>query len=283
MPDVDVRAKYGAINGATVGNAPPIIPFSMSVEGLEGTGKTQFGICTGPLPVVHVNFADREATRFLYEVSDTRRKAITLYSFVPTSTQGWTRSEASKSLVALSEIAQSEMKDGKLRGGTFILDSGSSWWDAIQEVYVAPKEEERDREGKKRAGGLIYSEGNLIVSGVVSWLRSQGAFFVMTHQKRQRWDKDGPVPGAYDARINSKVPFLVEVRLDLRKVCAVETCGGLDCRAQGHIGRKHIGRLIKFAANTAMEGIEYYNEQINFANIYTLYAGGPFPEPERLA
>lgn len=278
----ETRAKYGALQGA---DAPttPILPFALSVEALEGCGKTQFGLLTCPWPTVHINFGDRDAKPFLYEMSPERRAHTTLYSFVPASTEGWTRPEARQSLTALSAIVKTELSDGQLAGGTFILDSGSSWWDVVQEVYVAPLEEERDSKGEKRSGGLIYGQGNLVISGVVSWIKNRGCFFVLTHQKAQVWDARGPVPGSYKARMNSKVPYLVEVQLDLRKVCAVESCEGMDCRAIGHMGRKHIGRLVKFAANTGMEGLEYVNDQITFANIYKLYAGREFPEPERLA
>ena len=286
MTNNDVRAKYKALAGDSFSLEDKILPFSISVEGLEGTGKTQFGLLTCPTPVVHINFGDRDATSFLYDMSAERRSKTTLYSFAPSDTKGWTRDEAKQSLFALSDIAKNEMSDGKLAGGTFILDSGSSWWDAVQEVYVAPLEEQRETEGKRKSGGLIYGQGNLVVSGVVSWIKNQGAFFVLTHQKRQRWDKDGPVPGAFDPRINSKIPYLVEVRLDLRKECAAvvngRICGGADCQGKGHIGRKHIARIIKFGRNTAMEGIELEDSNITFANIYMLYAGRPFPNEEAL-
>lgn len=283
----EVRTKYNAVSGADLNGPPPIMTFSMSVEAQEGAGKTQFGLLTCPTPIVHVNYGDRDATCFLYDMSETRRKQVTLYSFTPTGTSGWTIEESRESLYALSDIAKSEMSDGKLAGGTFILDSGSSWWGAVQQVYVAPLEEQRGAEGKKKVGGLIYQQGNLIVTGVVSWIKSQGAFFVITHQKRARWDSQGPVPGMFDARINSLVPYLVEIRLDLRKECIAcaakgPIIGEVDCRVKGHIGRKHVARIIKFGRNTALEGIELENEKISFATLYPLMAGREFPEPERL-
>ena len=276
----DARTRYGALRGEAVGAQPPILPFSISVEGLEGTGKSRFGLLTCPTPVVHINFSDRDATAFLYDMSEERRKQTTLYSFAPAGTEGWTVAEARQALFALSDIAKAELGGGQMAGGTFILDSGSSWWDAVQQAEVAPLEEQRKAEGGRRAGGLIYQQANLIVSGVVSWIKNQGIFFILTHQKRQRWDKDGPVPGVFDPRINSKVPYLVEVRLDLRKECIV--CGGLDCQGKGHIGRKHIGRIIKFGRNTALEGIEFEDTQIAFPTIYKLYANAAFPKEEAL-
>ncbi|KKN82275.1 hypothetical protein LCGC14_0310880 [marine sediment metagenome] len=283
----DVRSKYGAVDGSKLNGAPPILPFSISVEGQEGTGKSQFGLLTCPTPIVHINFGDRDATAFLYDMSEDRRSKTTLYSFAPSGPDGWTRAEAKQSLLGLSDIAKSELADNKLAGGTFILDSGSSWWDSVQEVYVAPLEEERDAEGKKRSGGLIYGKGNLVVSGVVSWIKNQGCFFVLTHQKSQSWDSQGPIPGQYKARINSKVPYLVEIRLDLRLECvscAVKSpiVGEQDCRKQGHIGRNHVARIIKFGRSTALIGVEFSNSDISFSNIYSLYARGDFPGQERL-
>ncbi len=286
MTETDVRSKYGAISGASQrGNRP--IRLSISVEAQEGAGKTQFGLLTCPTPIVHVNFGDRDATAFLYDMSPDRLEKVTLYSFAPAGPDGWTTEEARTSLYALSEVAKAELAGDKMAGGTFILDSGSSWWDAVQQVYVAPLEEAREAEGKKKSGGLIYQQANLIVSGVISWIKNQDINFIISHQKRQRWDKDGPVLGKFDARINSKVPYLVEVRLDLRKECIVCTkkgplVGEIECRVPGHVGRRHIARIIKFGRNTSMEGMELEGSAISFETIYKLYAGTAFPEPDRL-
>ena len=133
---------FDTIDGAAfdVGNGDRVTPLSVSVEGLESAGKTYFTLMTMPLPVVHVNFSDREATPFLYEMSAERRARTKLYSFKAQTTQGWTRAEGAESLQELSGIAQKELADGRLKGGTFIIDSGSSWWEVVQEVYVAPLE-----------------------------------------------------------------------------------------------------------------------------------------------
>lgn len=283
----DIRSKYGALVGDTLNGEPSILPFSISIDGQESTGKTRFPLLTCPTPIVHVNYGDRDATAFLYDMPEERRKKVVLYSFSPSGTEGWTVAEAKQSLISLSEVAKSELSDGKMTGGTFVLDSGSSWWDAVQQVYVAPLEEAREAEGKKKLGGLVYGQGNLIVSGVVSWIKRQGVFFVITHQKSQVWDKDGPIPGQYKARINSKVPYLVEVRLDLRKECAVcaskkAIIGEVECKQPNHIGRRHIARITKFGKQTAFEGMELANEDISFEKIYQLYTGSVFPEQERL-
>lgn len=272
-PD-EVSAKYGAVSGATFdAQAERTIPFSISVEGLEGTGKTHFGLITCPTPIVHINFGDRDATTFLYDMDEERRRQVTLYPFHAQRPEGWTREEGKQSLVQLSEIAQAHLADGRMNGGTFILDSGSSWWEVVQECYVAPEQEKRESEGGKKRGGLEYMQGNLIVNGVISWIKNQGAFFVITHRKRQDWDAQGPVPGKFSAQLNRKVPYLVEVRLDLFKTCAV--CNSETCEAKGHQGRKHWGRIIKFGRNTALEGFQM--EHPNFPMIYTLYTGKTLP------
>ena len=272
-------AKIDVINGS--GWEPDetvALPFSMSVEGLEGTGKTFFGLMTCPTPIVHVNFSDRSALSFLYDMSKDRRTKAKLYSFSANTTEGWTRDEGKDSLIQLSRIAQEEMAGGKLAGGTFILDSGSTWWDVVQEVYVAPEFEKRELEGKKQRGGIEYGKGNLIINGVVSWLKNQGAFVVLTHRKTAVWDKDGPVKGQFTPQMNRKVRFLVEVRLDLHKKCAV--CKGEECTAPNHVGRLHTGRLIKFGKLTALEGMEIDNP--TFSDIYKMYYGREFPNQEAL-
>ena len=248
--------------------------FSMSVEGLEGTGKTHFSLLTTPTPIVHVNFGDRDATWFLYNMDEERKKQTTLYSFQPKTSDGWTRAEGMESLRELSLIAKQHLQDGGLAFGTFVIDSGSSWWEVVQECYVAPLQEKREAAEGKMIGGLEYMQGNLIVNGVVNWIKNQGAFVILTHRKTQQWGPKGPIPGSYKAQINRKVPYLVEVRLDLYKICAV--CGGEQCEAKTHTGRKHMGRFLKFAANTKLEGFTFELTEDNntgFPLVYRLHTG----------
>ncbi|KKN03003.1 hypothetical protein LCGC14_1112130, partial [marine sediment metagenome] len=203
-----------------------------------------------------------------------------MYEFKAKTSRGWTRQEGLDSLKGLSEIAQAELADGSMKGGTFVLDSGSTWWEVIQECYVAPEQEKREASGGKRTGGLEYMQGNLIVNGVINWLTSQGVFVIITHRKRQDWGPQGPIPGAFSAQINKKVPYLVEIRIDLTKVCA--KCGGEECKAEGHQGRTHRARFLKFAADTSYEGFSFEDEAINFGFVYSLYTGKTFPDLGRL-
>ncbi|KKN55482.1 hypothetical protein LCGC14_0581570 [marine sediment metagenome] len=277
MPTVEeVQEKYGAIKAVDiVANGDPIT-FATSVEGLEGTGKTYFGLLTCPTPIVHVNFGDRDATPLLYDMSAERRERTVLYAFHAKGSGGWTRPEGKDALHALAEVAQEHLSDGKLAGGTFIIDSGSTFWDVVQEVYVAPEQEKREREGGKKRGGLEYGQANLIVSGVLNWIKNQGAFLIITHTKAQEWDAQGPIPGKYRAKQNNKVPYIVEVRLDLTKECS--TCSAPDCRA--HVGRKHFGQFLKFGRDTALEGMKL--ESPTFEMVYSFYARGKFPNEEAL-
>lgn len=268
--------SYETIDGATFDTTIPgngLTPLSLSVEGLDSAGKTYLTLMTMPLPVVHVNFSDRDATGFLYEMAPERRARTKLYSFKATTTKGWTREEGAESLAELSAIAQMEMGEGKLRGGTFILDSGSSWWENVQEVYVAPLEEERIRQGDKKTGGLVYGPANLVVKGVINWLKNQGAFFAITHQLTQVWDAKGPVPGQWRARQNAQMPYIVDMRLRLSVTCNV--CGAPECTASGHIGRTHWATATKFGMRTNLVGMQIASPR--FSTFYRLYTGRDLP------
>lgn len=281
--EVDVRARLGAVEGGSY-KSGGIIPFSTSVEGLESSGKTYYSLMTMPTPIVHVAFGDRDADLFLEKMDEERRKQVVLYKLKAESPSGWTRQEGNKSLGDLKDIALGEMGGGKLAGGTFVLDSGSNWWEVIQEVKVAPVEEklraEAERAGKeyKQAGGFIYGPGNLFVKSVINWLKAQGAFVILTHKKTQEWDAKGPIPYKYRAQANKEVRYMVEVRLDLYKTCA--ECNSEWCEARTHQGRRHWGQLLKFAGNDSLEGFAW--EDPSFAMLYSLYTGQSFPEPERL-
>lgn len=283
---LDALAEYGGKRGdqlvAEITEKKQAVPLSMSVEALEGGGKTSFILKTCPLPIVHINFGDRDATPLLMdkEMSDARRSQITVYNFQAESPFGWTRPECKKSLDALSTIATHHLSDGALKGGTFAIDSGSTWWSAVQEVYVAPEMEKREASTKpKKTGGLEYSQANLLVNGALSWIKTQGVFLIVTHQKKQDWGANGPIPGSYSPRMNSKIPYIVEVRLDLIKRCL--TCGSEQCESsQNHVGRKHLGRLAKFSRNTKLEGTIL--ENVTFGLVYQLYMGEKFPDEERI-
>lgn len=270
----DLRSRLGAVEGATA-DIEKITPFSISVEGLESSGKTYFSIMTMPTPIVHVAFGDRDADMFLPRMSEERRKQVVLYKLKSESPDGWTRGEGAKSLTDLKEIALAEMGEGRLAGGTFVLDSGSNWWEVIQDVKVAPYEEklraEAERAGKeyKQAGGFIYGPGNLFVKSVINWLKSQGAFVVLTHKKVQEWDTKGPIPYKFRAQSNKEVRYMVEVRLDLYKTCA--ECNSEWCEARTHQGRNHWGQLLKFAGDDALEGFSWQDP--DFAMLYNLYTG----------
>ncbi len=282
---LDALTEYGGQRGdqlvAEIADKKQAIPLSMSVEGLEGTGKSSFVLNTCPLPIVHINYGDRSAAPLLMDMSEERRSQITLYNFQAESPFGWTRAECRKSLDALSKIAQHHLSDGSLQGGTFCIDSGSTWWSSVQEVYVAPEMEKREADGKKKTGGLEYSQANLLVNGALSWIKRQGVFLIITHQKRQEWGSSGPIPGQYKPRMNSGVPSLVEVRLDLQKLCMVCKTDNQTCESSNnHVGRKHVGRIAKFGRNTKLEGTVL--ENVTFGLIYLLYMGTPFPDEERI-
>lgn len=248
-------------------NNDELTPISISVEGLEGVGKSFFGLMTCPVPLVHVNFSDRDVKGYLYQMSEERRKATTLYDFRPNTPKGWTRKEGEEHLAALSQIAQDHMTDGKLKGGTFVIDSGTSWWEVMTDVYVEPVKEQQQRDYGKQLGGIAYGPANLIVKSIFNWLKNQGAAIVLTHQKAQVWGADGPIAGAYRSKINSQIPYLVEVRLDLYMKC--DKCGGKECQINGHVGRSHWAKITKFGMNTDFVGMDLPNP--TFAQIYRLY------------
>lgn len=268
-PREAIRAKYGAVAGSSFDTAPPPVAFSISCEGLEGTGKTKFAL-SGPRPLVIVNFGDRDPNILLYAMSPEERRGVTIYNLQPTTPEGWTFQEAVKSLTALTEIITVEAP--RMPGGTFVLDGGSSWWSAMQRVFVEPKEKERLAKGLKSTGGIIYAEANDRVRGILGYVKGLGCFLMITHQMSQDWDASGPIAGSYSPKRNSQIAGIVEVVLRFEKFCVV--CGAPQCQNKDHVGRVHKTRIIKFAGNTALEGL--WIDNADFAKIYSLYASKPF-------
>lgn len=266
-----LRAKYAAkgafVSGDSIPDEAPIIPFSGSLEGLEGTGKSTFVMRTTPYPRVAVNFGDRSLIPFLYEIPKARRQDVHVYDIEPPSSDGWDFKSAVDGLRELAEIAAAEAP--YLKGGTFGLDGGSSWWSVMQQVFVEPKERQREAAGQKKAGGIIYEEANGRARGFMNWVKSSGCFFFMTHQLKQDWASDGPIPNQYSARRNSQVQYLVDTVIRFMKVCA--TCSAPNCQNKDHIGRKHFARLEALKGNTGLEGM--WIENLTFPKLYKFQTG----------
>lgn len=271
----ELRAKLGAMNAAEDLDIGKPVPFSVSLDGLEGTGKTHFIIMTMPRPLVIVNFGDRSPLQFLYRMSEEERKDVVIYDIQPSTPDGWTYSEAVQGLMKLAEIIQTEAP--YMPGGTFALDGGSSWWSVMQQVYVEPKEKERMAKNLKQVGGIIYEEANGRVRGVLGNIKAQGCFLAMTHQLKQDWDAQGPIPGQYSPKKNSQVPYIMEVEVTLFKLC--KACNAPDCRntAPEHMGRRHMARIKKLSGNTALEGIVV--ENLDFATLYRYQTGRDYVDP----
>ncbi len=259
------------------------VSFSLSFDGLEGSGKTYIIINTMPRPLVIVNFGDRSALQFLYKMSKEERQGIHTIDIQPTSPEGWTFSEAVESLKQLNTIVATMAPT--MPGGTFALDGGSSWWSVMQQVFVEPKEQERLAAGKKQVGGIIYEEANNRVRGVIGHIRANGCFLAMTHQMKQNWDEHGPIIGSFSPKKNNQIPYLMEVEVTLMKLCSAKNqagteCGAFACETAGHVGRKHVGRIKKLSGNTLLEGTQI--EGLTFPIIYTMQTGLPYPTPEKL-
>lgn len=261
-----LEAKGIVLNDAAMLDPEALLPFSVSLDGLEGTGKTYFALRM-PKPIVIVNFGDRNPEILLYDMTPEERAGIYTTNIQPSGPEGWTFQEAVESLKTLNTIVATAAP--QMPGGTFVLDGGSSWWSVMQQVFVEPKEKERLAAGKKQVGGIIYEEANNRVRGVLGHIKSNGCFLAMTHQLKQNWDDKGPIPDSYSPRKNSQVPFLMEVEVEFFKVCS--QCGGKGCVTQGHFGRKHMARLKKLSGNTQLEGLVL--ESLDFAKLYKMQTG----------
>lgn len=236
---------------------------------MEGSGKTHIIIKTFPLPLVIVNFGDRSAVPFLYEIPEQRRSQVQVYDIQPPSNDGWDFKSAVDSLKELAEIIAAE--GPLMRGGTFALDGGSSWWSVMQQVFVEPKEQERLAKGSKQVGGIIYEEANNRARGVLGYVKTLGCFLAMTHQLKQDWDKDGPIPNQFSPRRNSQVPYLMEVVARMAKFCAATGCGAPNCQKAEHVGRTHKARLEKLSGNTGLEGL--WVGDLTFQKLYKFQTG----------
>ncbi len=243
------------------------LSFSLSINGLEGTGKTTFILKTMPLPMLYVCLGERSPNRILYEMDEKRRSQIEVVNLQPSSPEGWTYQEAKNALQEIARLAKEKLPS--LAGGTIAIDSGSRFWTVMQKVYVEPKEQERLAKGLKSIGGLIYEDANLVFEGFITYARTFPVYLVLTHTLRQDWDAEGPIPNSFSPRWQRQVPYLVEVCLEFKKLCAV--CKAPSCQQPKHVGRVHVARILKLSSNTSFEGLEI--EDPSFEKINKLYLG----------
>lgn len=272
-----LEAKYQArgayISEETFKDWNDEVPFSISLDGREGTGKTQFYMLTMPRPLVVINFGDRSPLQFFYRMSPEERKDIKVFDLQAKTSSGFTEAEGRVAVGEMADIIDAYAAN--MRGGTFALDGGSSWWSVMQQVFVEPKQRQRELAGEKQVGGIVYEEANGRVRGVIGYLKSQGIYLAMTHQMKQDWDAKGPIPNQYSPRKNSQIPGLMEVEITTTKRCVV--CSAPDCQNPQHVGRKHYGTIKKLSGNTALEGTTLEGLDLDFSTVYRLQNGREYP------
>jgi len=252
------------------------------IWGMEGTGKTLFLLRGAPLPIVVLNL-DRPITSALLKQIDVERRSSI---FVKNMREKIDDLDVLTGLQIKSGIEETIRRNKKfLRGGTLIIDGGSTFRDVIKiaDAKIGPKIEAGQRfNPKDKAQANAYL--NAFVSGVVD----AGINLFFTAHGAFSWKMSTTEDGKNQLMKSTRVyPKLDDVLLEqtavsvlLMKRCI---CGGALTEQDGHCskatartvgdhtGRQFIARVVtnKYAPQT--EGDEF--EDFTFEQLRTLAFG----------
>ncbi len=180
-------------------------------QGLQGTGKTLFGLNTMPLPMLHLNL-DRTANGLFYMkdggVAKERQQDIVSIQFGPENhgSANWTESTAAKAREELEAAIQQYVP--LMQGGTVFIDGGTNLANLVTSIELAKVEKalaaKAASKGKEARGLLPFDYANINTwwAGLLGALNRANVHFYITNHLTEEWGADGPIPGRFYAQQN---------------------------------------------------------------------------------
>lgn len=296
----EVVASRGDTIASTVERKPTV---TISGCGLQGTGKTIWGLRYMPPPILHLNF-DRESAGLYYVkgkdgkllVPKDRADQIVRVQLAPEDFK-----EDQMSWTELTARFAREKLEGALRdyipvmdGGTVMIDGGAVFNNLVQAIELA--EIRRTREAKdQKLFPFDYAKVNSYWSGMLGMLDRAHVNFYITHHLAEDWGADGPI-GTFHAQNNSQVPRMIQVELWFWCQCgqvmnaeAIATakkkkekepssvyCRKIDCQLPGHQGSVFQVRIRENKLNKQVRGLTV--DELPFETLYQLSVGQPYSQ-----
>lgn len=291
--------KRGDATADTIKNEPTT---AISGAGLQGSGKTLWGLRYMPTPILHLNF-DRPSEGLYYQKGDDgallipkeRQQQIVTVPLGPEifkdDATSWSRMTAQMARSKLEDAIHSYLP--VMEGGTVILDGGAVFNNLVQLIELEEIKTKREAKDQKLFP-FDYASVNSYVSGLLGMLNRSQAHFYMTHHLAEDWGADGPI-GTYHAQNNSQVPRMIEIELwfwslcggvtnqDLireakkqKKTVAPAYCRALNCQKPGHQGAVFPVRIKQNKLNKKIEGMTADN--LTFEQLYLLTFGEAYKE-----
>lgn len=241
-----------SIKDVTFKRAELVAPAKLDliVEGLDGSGKTFFGL-TGPGPIAHHDLLDNGLHRALQGLTQEKLDKLELYPFEYDfqRTQALPGTEKSS---ALAEVSRSIWEEFVINARasvekcrTNIIDTGGAVWELLRLARL----------GKlTQVLPLQYTNVNVEFKELVQVLHKSSANNIWIHRLRPLYENDKVVPGKFDRSGYGDMAFEVDAVLRL----SYDEMDGLKLR---------FGKC----ANRALTGTTIVGQaQISFPQIATM-------------
>lgn len=279
------------------------LTMTMSGAGLQGTGKTLWGLRSLPTPILHLNF-DREASGLFYArdkagdlfISKERAQDIAVVTLAPEhfdeSAKSWSENTARAAREKMEESIFKYLP--ALTRGSILLDGGTMFNNMVQLIELSQIKRERAAQDKKLFP-FDYAIVNSYVNGLLGRFDRAPVNVYMTHHLTEKWGPDGPL-GTYYAQQNSQVPKMFQVELWFWSLCGavmnqdavnkarVEKkpvppnvlCKKFMCTIPGHQGTTFQMKVLENKLNKSLVGLT--RESLTFDELFFLTFGRQYNE-----
>jgi len=221
------------------------------VEGLDGSGKTYFGL-TGPEPIAHHDLMDNGLHRALQGFPKDKLEKLELYPFEYDFTHNLALpgTDASKGLKAVSAEPWMEfvtnVRAAAVKCKTNIIDTGSAAWELLRLARLG---------GLTQIMPIEFTKVNYEFKDLLQILHKSPANNIWIHRLKPSYDaSDKKVPGSYERQGFSDIAYEVDAVVRL----IYDDMDGLSLR---------FGKC----ANRALTGTTVVGaDKISFAQIATM-------------
>ena len=191
-------------------------PLFINLFGPPGTGKTSLGF-TAPPPFRYARF-DRRADATIEAVqAQFGEAAVVEEGFVRELGQD-PREWATDALTRIEKMLEAALKANE---GTFFVDGGHRWWDAVQQVklpFLDPSLSDAELERMDRKRRLLYGVANSYLDDLLLAVEASSLQVVLTHHTKAVYTSKGEETDRVKPDYFKRVPFVAT--LEVIMVCS---------------------------------------------------------------